>query len=511
MDDDECRLAGLRLLALRSDSNSRAWVARCVDRITFEDYAIYRRELTLDLRLSGLRFPLPEVGGLWALPIAKLPVGHHTTIRAVDESGSDLPRLTFHEERRLVLGGILGLADTVLARGTGSENILDNAVQRCLDGIVAHRILPEKLKDTGSQGTLLWEDRAFRLALCDSYDHFYLVVTVEGRLSRRVVRLNYSDELIYGKPDPAEILSKNASNPRALRDCLRQAGSPLANDLSGRIVARLESATGARGAPFSVDVGGRVVESESYHLEIVAPYDLRVIGACLLMVYKRDDSAAIMRDDDSSHATAHMHTRERRGVAYARAYARFIPVQTGTIRTSILSSSFILLVLTIGAFLASVKPGYLVNADASSATAVLLLAPGVLAAALARRSPHMMTTKLLFGPRFSVIAICILLFGAACSIAVHLGQSEPIALRNVWCGAALAAAAVVGRLVAMFLRLSILTRRERRAGSSGPTGASTTDGAISLPRWEAPGVGSSDGLPGGAREEPVVSQGMEGT
>ena len=425
-------LLGSQIIRAKISAESREWVARCVERIDFEDYSTIRRSLTFDLRIDRL-LEAPVSKDSIYLPLMRLSALHHnhTMIEVTNELGSPLPRLTRTDERSLVGAGLRAHAASILFDSAVSITSIDETVSDALTEIADHELPPESMQNLGTQGARLALDTAFMDSLREAFETFYLVVIISRKPHRRVLHVHYKEQVKHN-PEKPSVIQGNTGRQDAERLIL--AGANIEKGFVPFCKYYANQFIGAKGLQYAIDAAPRLAECESYHLEIYAPYDVRIIGTTLVLTGKKAQS--FYCDDDRSSSTAHIHVSQRHAFYEATVFTRLIPVTTGTVRTTWLSACFIELIMLFAVVCIWFFPTWLTSLEPSSATAILLFSPAVLATALAKGSSHSLTTKLLFKTRFSVLASCLGLLFVAVSVSFNLQKSSQddvaLALKLIW-------------------------------------------------------------------------------
>jgi len=359
---------GARLLRLRTPARAPLWITRRSDIVSFLDYATVQRDVALELYLGdddGGGTQAPEVGGCLLLPIANFAVGKHTTIDAFDEKGALLPRLTKEEERTLVFAGVKRLACMVLKTAS-----IEPDVEQALRNIVVLRsVAPERIRDLGAKVEPLTVSQEFMGIVRDAYLFYYLIIALpKPTPERRVITLRYLERFAKRLPTlPSDAVALVPTHQLTLK-------------WYARFVAWLWDGCfpcpGHSLTLHAIEAG----QCGSYHLEVVAPYDLVFEARATLTVLPVTPGSASIKtiDDSPSVGRVHVHWTRDDAVVMAWLRTRLIPVPTGLLRTTTVSVTAIFALLAIGSiYVWTTPPVDLKLMDAPSATALLLLAPAV--------------------------------------------------------------------------------------------------------------------------------------
>jgi len=168
-------------------------------------------------------------------------------------------------------------------------------------------------------------------------------------------------------------------------------------------------------------------EAQSYHVDVEAPYDVEIHDAALIAPLGPDHEQLPIGDDDQSLTRSHMFVHPpARDLSGVLVDLKLAPVTTGMVRSTTLISMIIAAILVLAVLYASSvsAPDLFMHPDRSSSTALLLLAPAVLAAVLAAPSRHSMTTRLLWETRLTVGVSCLAMFVAATAVALRVEQAR---------------------------------------------------------------------------------------
>lgn len=418
-------LIGADLLAM--GSRFPDWVPRREERFEYLNHAIVRRTVRVDLDLSGF-YPdvaaAPRWHGMIVVPVAVLRRGSHVTFDVRAEDGSLLPRLTADEERGFVYRGVVAQAELVLAGAELSLNTRDLLYR------LVHEPHDADVPDNEQMGELRGSAE-FSLTLRNVRQFYYLLVPLlPDQGARRVVTFSYLEPI--------------ASSPSA--EGAIGAGFPDGPS---------EKASGVRWLGAEVRGAG---DCRSYHLEVVAPPALRILGATLKV--QGANPGVIPQesvDNDRLETHAHMHLKDVGSLSWGAFACRMMLPATGIVRAAVASSIFTLASLAVVGCLIWL-PGlvWFVNSkvDPGASSEAFLLVPGLVGPVLASASNHGLTTTLLLRTRLLMWLSGAASFVAAGAMAFGLDG----ALRIIAWAAALA--------LASFCCLQLVLQYRRLKGAS---------------------------------------------
>lgn len=434
------------------------WVKRRVESITFPDIDTVERKVSIDFELParvlqaaantdphttratsrvtpgsyvGIRErPLP----ICVIPLTLLRKQGLTQFSLRDEGGAALPLLTRDQNGEIALATMLelaaGLRDEPPGRTDLPETIAPELVtelRKIATGapkkaMEVWRDL-DRIKDSdnsphcGDWRTLLVHDKRF-MALALDFARNFLVLTpvpVEpGR--RRIIKLSYEQHApgASGKATRADLDEPSADSADAAR---RRRGT------GGR---RLSSHVGWQALIRTIDIPA-VGQGRCYHLEVEAPDTLQVTRGKLTvwidksgLVRAQDPPLKPPLDDYPDYPDV-----VRYGVRRLHIH-RSVPASTtgrATIHlrpraSTIVRAACITAFLTAGLLVVATFAWRSFQSNVGSSVTLLLLAPGGLAAIIARPREPYVATDLLFGLRLLTLACGLWAFAVAGALLV---------------------------------------------------------------------------------------------
>lgn len=431
---------------LRLVSTWPRWVKRRVETIDFLDEATIQRTVRVDIDLSAYLADDARISwkGLLLVPVAALRRQPHSTF-VVDEHGAMLPRINKFEEREMCFAAMFGWAEQLTAQhgltlGADFSVRLRTVISQEHQRQAANDLLAGE--DEVSQ--VLKEDGAFRTALQDLTENFYLLAPLSGDSEAlRVLRYCYVETLQTAK----DSVSIEAAATEGLRTRLDR-------------FADLILLTDTR---YVIDVPA-AGDCQSYHFEVNAPWDLTFTRADIVVLRGgRDQSEETYRDDDWHPAKAHLFLSIGEVISKGKATIEMRPMPTGLLRSSFLGAAGIAGMLTVATTLLVLDRLGWASTDLhtnAGALTLLLMMPSVAAGYLSRPVEHRLTAKFLFSVRVSVLTVALMSFFVASTIALRWTTSSML---WVWLPATALAIAFAARLMAQFLRARRGMARLRRA------------------------------------------------
>jgi hypothetical protein len=376
---------GRRLLLLHLSRPT--WVHRRVETIELVSEATVRRRTSNDLSLSTYAPPADLPGGATELvPLTLLAKRPLVGFDVRDESGAPLPVLTRAQNGRLAWE--LLLAATELERGGPPPAEVATALR---DVVVADaddasaRLAP--VGEAGRGGPAVADPALLQLAasplvgplLAELATNFLLVVPVpfeQGK--RRVLALTYLEPLERDRDDiPAQLGWRPSS---------------LVFDL----------------APLAY--------SSSYHVEVLAPGGLAVVGG---RVEATDGDAGARLATTAERLHAHLPGGGSSGTADpARAVVEVAVTRRGLLRAGTLTAwGALALLVAVAAFADRVD-----DRTHGPLAALLLLVPTVAAAWLVRPGEHGLVASLLFWGRAAILVVSVVAMSAATTVVLAAGS-----------------------------------------------------------------------------------------
>jgi hypothetical protein len=388
---------GANILRLAREQTSPSFLTRRVESIEFLDASCARRTVKCYLRLDpfGDTNQWPREAGQLYLPLARISrrKDSHGNFDMVDETGGQLARLNKAEERGLVFAGVLKAARTLLQHDPGDQTI--GALGAIVLGRQPLEILSRHLNEDDTE--LL--ELEFQAVLLEAHENFYLVapVTPPADLARRVITYQYDEEIAITPPQRSK-------------------------------AARLFFTRSVFYAKFDTPA---VADSQSYHVEVLAPPDLAVphrrSELRVIKPYQMPDPPIL--DNDRSDRRAHFFYDGGGPVEQARIDALLVLDTTG-ITFSMRAAAIVASTLTaLGAALAWFGPRRVFSDNIEAWVTLLIAAPAVVTAIIAIRSGHGMTSRLSRGTRLTAALPAFALFCTAVAIVATTSQWI---LRVVW-------------------------------------------------------------------------------
>jgi hypothetical protein len=362
----------------------RVLVKRRYETISFVDHQVVTRKVRLDLDFSSLG--AIENHGEIRLPLAFLSRKHHHPIDLRDANGSSIPMLVFDEEREAIVNSI---ADMSSSEGLTLSHSQIASLKEVLKREPSGAALDEQFyKDAGLTADLgrLVHD------LRDSYLLIGVFPSDGGK--RRVVTFEYVEECVA--------VSKSAGNwPRIL----------------WRRISGLFTSIGQE--RFEIDVVNSA-DCESFHLAVDAPPDTEIHD--FVLPYKsrggHSTETHVKKDPDALRSRGHIQLKLN-GYKAEAANLQIRLAPRGVARTSVFSVCTVLVTILFGAIRVTRNPCHVWEADPSASASVLLIIPAIAGGVLAIRSPHRLTTRLLFHTRLLVVAPSAALFMMAMLVATR--------------------------------------------------------------------------------------------
>jgi hypothetical protein len=401
------------------------WIHRKVETLTFVDDTVVRRHLSVDFTLpKDLPTPLrlPDQTPVYFVPITALrrqPGPMHFDVR--DESGCALPLLNESENGNITASALNQFGTEAAGR---HRLRLDGPTESALahvpltffrSALQTLRALlnphsAEWMRFPGSVATRnalrCEEDFVDFLAMCAS--NTLAVVPLIGTAGRRrVLKLSFEEELRQSAPEGAKV---------RLRD-------------------RVRIASGLRATPASVetaDIGG----AQSYHVQVSTPANVEMTGVRLqgfrpvdlvsqrVMDLPRPvNSATYEYTVPGFVSRAHLYIPDSTNVASGTVSVDLRAERKGLMFGAVFASLLLTSVLAV----CRVRIDRLVTQPATAGS-LLLIAPGLVAAYLARPGEHALARKLLVWPRAALALSAVLAFCAAV-VLLLLGPTEVTLVR----------------------------------------------------------------------------------
>ncbi|MGY1632512.1 hypothetical protein ACI784_12480 [Geodermatophilus sp. SYSU D01186] len=260
-----CRHCGLRILHLWL--NSRDWVRRRTEAVTFIDGRTVRRQVTVDFILPPYT-PSLELAGrvLDTVPMALLQKRSLVKFDLRDHAGTALSLLGLRQQQTLTAAALKGLAASI---GDGHpEADLPPPVDRLVDRLVfgdrpqVHQAMRDLLHDPGYRA--LRDDALFLMTCERLLDSWVMCLLLQREdLTRRIVKFGYDEPLDLR-------YEAGTTGLRAHPDLGRPTAYSLRPADNRTRLSRLRAGLGVD--PVRIRFPVYAAESaQSFHLEVTAP------------------------------------------------------------------------------------------------------------------------------------------------------------------------------------------------------------------------------------------------
>jgi hypothetical protein len=170
--------------------------------------------------------------------------------------------------------------------------------------------------------------------------------------------------------------------------------------------------------PYRVGIDSGLIEARSFHVEVEAPTGLRITRARLT-----DDGAADPVASEGFLKRVHLYRPHAETAGAGTSTLWLMASGGGFIGGAALAS-----MLTLAVVVACIIWAQNIAANPTSAPALLLVLPGVIASYVARPDHHAMTTNMLFGARAILLASAACAYVAAAKLALSGGTPKDPAL-----------------------------------------------------------------------------------
>jgi hypothetical protein len=367
------RRRALEVLALIIEFSR--WTHRRVESIETLDDRTCRRRVSLDVAFGhDLRALAKE--RLTPLTMLRKEVLRNFDLR--DEHGKPVPMLSKGEN-----GPIAGDALTVVA-----EEILGNPPSRYIRGRLQRMAVGEPAESRREiEG---WERLAENPTYPDRKDWRKLLASEHFRDLAQALAANFV--LIAGIAPPVD-------SRRLFKLSYEEPFGDEADDEQVAAWKRWLSRLGWRLRQIRIEVPA-VNAAKSFHIEVAAPGDLEIDSA-QLRSYPRGPVTA---DDTDIGGTrrAHLYVSDVRSGLRARAFVYVRHQRDSYLWSAFLTALLVLFLLAVG--LSQLDEILGEGGDTQTAAALLLIAPTLLAAYIARPDGHPLASKILLGVRLLVVA-----------------------------------------------------------------------------------------------------------
>jgi hypothetical protein len=380
-----------------------------------------RRHVSVDLTVPPTSEPVVEKdsGSIHFVPFALLQKAPLINFDLIDESGASLPLLTKRRNGKLATATLVALAESVISSefeaAHGAE--VPEEVERDL-WTIAHgapdvaRGKWKALKDpAGPDSTAeawrqqLTQNSDFMLLAEDLSQNFIAVTPLKCRPDdRRVLKFSYEH---IGR-DPVPAIWRPVLTPFALWLKVTRSKALPDGTAGAPVLPFREWVTRLVGwAPKAVTIKVHSPgQSPSYHLEVEAPDGLDITWGRLSTQNQGVDLDA----DTSLESVQRLHlyvSNQPRG-ASGEARLNLRPMSASIVRGATFAAALTTVLLGVLAIQWSS-----VELEVGTLPSLLLVAPGLLSAYVARKQEPSVTTQVLFGLRLLAFASAILAFVAA--------------------------------------------------------------------------------------------------
>ncbi len=438
---DDCPRCGLAMLNLFS--RSATWVRRRVEHVAFLDDRTVRRRMSVDYVSpsadEAVSFERADGAVVRVLPLTMMRRKSLVKFDLRDEHGTPLPLLGLREAQALTLAVMRAWASAALlgdrpgplpalpASVSGFVRDIVAGDQQELHGAYARFDAARTAEEPADEGAALLRrlarDPVFK-SLVDRFAGGFLLFTLDMSPpgARRIVKFAYDEPLTLRHSTSS--YQGHAQGRFPGRPAPRRDPEPLTYGRGGRRLPwwywrPLTAALGWRPTVIRFPVPAAELAA-SYHLEVTAPPEVSVIEASMLAGRPNltlspsndpdEDRAAwqALEDEDpddrvrwrrrpsfdtvtGGYPTVDLHIADVPFGSLSRAQVKLQADTKGWLATAVVTTW-----LTTGilGFLAATSP-----LDGELGSTVLLTFAGAVAALLARRDPHGMTTRLLSGVR----------------------------------------------------------------------------------------------------------------
>lgn len=370
------------------------WVHRRVERLHFSDEDAIHHDVSVDFTLPHwfhrLRQTPPDAAKRQLVPLGFLSKGALINFSLRDEGDSSLPLLTAAQNAQVAEAVLVTLANRALGQSAPNpilcdiRNLVREPPQQARN--TYERLLGETHTVHASRRELATHPTFHETASLFIDDFLALSIVDIAMCQRRIVHLSY--ETSFWKNEISFWKHPVSSTG-----------------------AQLSMASGrARTAVIAVP---SVSEAASYHLEVEAPDGHMISGHDSF----RWTGGSVTTDRvPGGYRRAHFHFTHAPSRRNAGVVVRLLPRQSTIMRPALLMS--------VIAFAAAVSvalrlPEIWKNHGDETATAILLVATGIVGLALSRSGDGEMATALLFPLRVLAVIPVVLAFGAALIVVTH--------------------------------------------------------------------------------------------
>lgn len=443
------------------------WLRRHVETVEIITERFARRRLTIDVRLPhDATQAAGEVPGgtLFFLPVAHLAKAPLTSnIDLVDETGASLALLNRDENADVTAAALAEALKDVVAQPSPLLTALVSQVVH-LDGIrsavlldLAERALADEAG--GASGAAELE-----LSLGAAAANSFLWLPLVGMPGqRRVVQLRYDVELQLPPVvrRRAELIEIEIQRPNHSAVYLRLAGLEDDDPRSTleRILSHLMNLVGWGAVDLYLDTP-HIRGPASYHLQVAPPRGVETRGIALLAELEDESGELLEPETRVQRSGAHLYFT---GARVTEMFPAVISLRVG--RRGFLSLSLMtsLVITTMLWCFESALGSTVARPEISAAT--LLVVPAALTALVLRGDEPAVTSRLLTGVRFLLLASALLAAAAAAALADI--KPHDLTLREAWFWYAIAASAISVLLSVSWI-LSLDTTHRLTTGHDDP-------------------------------------------
>jgi hypothetical protein len=382
------RIDAVAVLAEQLIVDGLSWIERRKEHVTILDDASLRRQISVDFSLRRTASPIADAvtdespEQLYCAPVFMLPKAPANLMAfdLVDETGQSL-RLLSRLDNARVSGAVLRLMAKRILHARGwklpaplaieltqiAEVDSDQSKQR------AARVANSLHADYAGETRILAADERFQWWLA-TLTHSSIVVVIYRAVAprRKILKLTFEQ--------------------------------PIESQLKWR--------TSLGWHPYEVWVDSPLIEARTYHFEAEAPPGLRITEAKL-----SDDRHKVPVEDNGFLRRIHLYRQDAARSGAATAVMRLC------VGAGFGGGAFMAASLTTGALVGAAVFAEQIATNPTSAPALLLFLPGLIATYIARPDQHPLTTRLLWGARRALLAIALIVYLAAGRVALSGGQA----------------------------------------------------------------------------------------
>lgn len=308
----------------------------------------------------------------------------------------------------------------------------------------------------------IFQDHILNSLIFDLTRLYIVAAPVEAEPGRRrIIKLEYEEHLREpGLKLVAGLrrrISKSAGRIRAREDCLEGLDSDLGvarrewtPPRSGMSTTEVSSAPGGQGPHEKVELQtlweailmgiGWLVKpitfplpsvglGGTFHLEVIAPAGTQLRRAQLRALDRKSAGDDVEPRDEKAHryarnvTRAHLYLGGDRQGTWGDASMSIKPKSSTVIRGAALASCVVLLLVVFASFLSGS-----LGDESQTAIAILLLAPGIIAAVAGQPFEHSVTSKMVFGLRLIALTVASVAVTSAALLSAHFSFcDQPVA------------------------------------------------------------------------------------